>query len=125
SDQLQARRVQPVRQFAHASRDALRDIQGLSQPLWVMGALWIRTDAIETDGQDRELLTDVVVQFTANAGAFRLLFAEEPLAKVPDSVVADAQLDLAVAKLKLGATSLGPLHEEAGDQRRLRHDSDQ
>ena len=52
----------------------------------------IGTEPIELDGQNRELLIDVVVQFTRNAGAFRLLFAEQPSAQVADSVVAHAQL---------------------------------
>ena len=63
----------------------------------------IGTELIELDGQNRELLIDVVVQFTRNAGAFRLLFAEQPSAQVADSVVAHAQLVLAAAQLALTA----------------------
>ena len=65
----------------------------------------IGTEPIELDGQDRELLIDVVVQFTRNAGAFRLLFAEQPSAQVADSVVAHAQLGLAATQLALDAPS--------------------
>ena len=98
-----------------------------AEPLRAVHLQLIGTEPIEVDGQDRELLIDVVVQFTGNAGAFRLLFAEQPSAQVADSVVAHAQLGLAAtqlalaaAQLELDALPLGPLHEQASDEGRLR-----
>src|SRR5262245_929993 len=101
SDQLQLRWVQSVREFVHARRDALYGFQRSRQPLRAVHLQLIGTEPIELDGQDRELLIDVVVQFTGNAGAFRLLFAEQPSAQVANSFVAHPQHRLTATQLAL------------------------
>jgi hypothetical protein len=79
----------------------------------------IGTEPIEVHAEDRELLIDVVVQFTGDASTFGLLLAEQPSAKVADAVVAGAQAGLAAAQLALDTLPLRPLHEEPSDEGRL------
>ena len=61
SHELQSRRVQPVRQLAQTLRNALRGFQGLGDHHRAGRVRIIGTELIELDGQDRELLINVVV----------------------------------------------------------------
>src|SRR5262245_58345188 len=107
-----------MRQVAHAPRDALRCLQGARQPLRLDRQL-VGTEPIELDGQHRELLIDVVVQFPGDTGALSLLLAEQPSSEMADSVVAHTQPGLAASQLALAAAQFaldllppGPLNEQ-------------
>jgi hypothetical protein len=61
---------------------------------------------IEIHGQNRQLLTDVVVQLARDHGALGFLRVEEPLAEVADALVAGSQLRV--------FARLGLLHKDIG-----------
>src|SRR5262245_50513392 len=117
-----------MRQVTNARRDALCCFQGSREPLRAVDRQLVGTEPIELDGQHRELLIDVVVQFPGDAGALRLLFAEQPSTQMTDSVVTHAQPGLAATQLALAAAQFaldllppGSLNEQAGDKSGLRH----
>src|SRR5215472_5448472 len=92
-----------MRQVTHARRDALCCFEGLRQALRAMDRQLVGTELIQIDRQYRELLIDVVVQFPRDAGALRILLAEQPSTQMTDSVVAHAQARLAPTQLALAA----------------------
>ena len=69
--------------------------------------------AVELHGQHRDALADIVVQIPCNPRTLAFFGAEQPR-------VADLQLRLAGAQLRFRTAATPALHEQLGDQRRLR-----
>ena len=73
----------------------------------------------------RHLLADVVVEVPCEACALGLLRVEQTRGEIADPIVAPLQRRLASAHLRFRLMAPRPLHEQPGNERRLRqHDGD-
>ena len=110
--------VQSLRQVMDASGDALQPVHCLpAESVGLVPSVHSQVpEQFEVDRQERDLLTDVVVQLAGDTRTLDVLFTEQPPAQIADPFVARPQLGLTSARVIFRLSSSRGLHEQSRDQ---------